>query len=167
LRFVREGGGVAALHGVTWAGRNWPEFAEMLRAASGPHRVEKGTLKVEDPSSPINKGFTSKNFEYTDELYLYYMDGQYSRNKVHVLFSIDTDKTNLSSGPYIRPDNDYGLSWIKSYGKGRVFNIALGHTPTLFMTPALATHMLGGIQFVLGDLEADTTPTGKLEANKK
>ena len=167
LRFVREGGGVAALHGVTWAGRGWPEFAEMLGAASGPHRVEKGTLKVDDPASPINRGFTTKNFDYTDELYLYYMDGPYSRNKVHVLFSIDTEKTDLSRGPYLRPDNDYGLSWIKNYGKGRVFNTGLGHTPTLFMTPALATHILGAIQFVLGDLEADTTPTGELEARKK
>ena len=62
-----------------------------------------------------------------------------------------------------RPDNDYGLSWIKTYGKGRVFNTWLGHTPELFTNPALAQHILGAIPFILGDLDADTTPTGKLE----
>jgi type 1 glutamine amidotransferase len=54
------------------------------------------------------------------------------------------------------------LVWIKSYGKGRVFNCAMGHTPTLFETPALAQMMLGAIQFVLGDLPADTTPSAML-----
>ena len=32
--------------------------------------------------------------------------------------------------------------------------------------PALAEHILAAIQFVLGDLEADTTPSAKLAANK-
>ena len=50
------------------------------------------------------------------------------------------------------------MVWIKSYGEGRVFNCALGHTPFLFETPALAQLVLNGIQFVLGDLPADTTP---------
>jgi len=31
------------------------------------------------------------------------------------------------------------------------------------MNPALAQHILGAIPFILGDLDADTTPTGKLE----
>jgi hypothetical protein len=34
----------------------------------------------------------------------------------------------------------------------------------LFGTPTMAQMVLGGIQFVLGDLEADTTPSAKLTA---
>ena len=83
-----------------------------------------------------------------------------------MLFSIDTEKTDLSSGPYLRPDKDYGLSWIKSYGQGRVFYSELGHTPTLFMTTALSEFILRGIQFALGDLDADTTPSAKLASKK-
>jgi type 1 glutamine amidotransferase len=79
-----------------------------------------------------------------------------------VLISIDTEKSDMSQW-HVRPDNDYGLSWIKSYGKGRVFNCAMGHTPTFFATPALAEHILAAIQFVLGDLEADTTPSAKIK----
>ena len=78
-----------------------------------------------------------------------------------MLISIDAQKTDLHPW-HVRPDNDYGLVWIKSYGKGRVFNCALGHTPTLFETPAFAQMMLNGIQFVLGDLPADTTPSAML-----
>jgi type 1 glutamine amidotransferase len=61
-----------------------------------------------------------------------------------------------------RPDADYAVSWIRNYGKGRVFFCILGHNPTLFKTPALAQYFLAGIQFILGDLDADATPSARL-----
>jgi type 1 glutamine amidotransferase len=54
------------------------------------------------------------------------------------------------------------MVWIKSVGKGRVFNSVLGHRPEFYMMPDLARLILGGIQFVLGDLDADTTPSARL-----
>ena len=167
LRFVHEGGGVAGLHGASYASMDLPQFGELLGAQDGPHHVETATLKIDDPDSPLTKQFAAnsltadfggKDFVYTDEFYHFLPTGPYSRSKLHVLISIDAQKTDLRPW-HVRPDNDYGLVWIKSYGKGRVFNCALGHTPTLFETPALAQMILNGIQFVLGDLPADTTPT--------
>jgi type 1 glutamine amidotransferase/sugar phosphate isomerase/epimerase len=170
IRFVHEGGGLAGLHGASYASMDVPEFGELIGAQSGPHHVEKATLKVDDPNSPLTKQFAGspltaemggKGFVYTDEFYHFLPDGPYSRDKLHVLISIDAEKSDLSNW-HVRPDKDYGLVWIKSYGKGRVFNCAMGHTPTLFETPALAQMMLGAIQFVLGDLPADTTPSSML-----
>ena len=143
-----------------------PEYGELIGAQSGPHRVETTTLKVDDPDSPLTRHFASssltaglggKAFSWTDEFYHFLPTGPYSREKLHVLISIDAQKTDLSQW-HVRPDKDYGLVWIKSYGEGRVFNCALGHTPSLFETPAMAQMVLNGIQFVLGDLPADTTP---------
>jgi type 1 glutamine amidotransferase/sugar phosphate isomerase/epimerase len=170
IRFVHEGGGLAGLHGASYASMDIPEFGELIGAQSGPHRTETATLKIDDPNSPLTKQFAAspltadlggKGFVYTDEFYHFLPDGPYSREKLHVLISIDAEKTDLSPW-HVRPDKDYGLVWIKSYGKGRVFNCAMGHTPTLFETPALAQMMLGAIQFVLGDLPADTTPSSML-----
>jgi type 1 glutamine amidotransferase/sugar phosphate isomerase/epimerase len=170
IRFVHEGGGLAGLHGASYASMDVPEFGELIGAQSGPHHVEKATLKVDDPDSPLTKQFAGspltadlggRGFVYTDEFYHFLPDGPYSRDKLHVLISIDAEKSDLSNW-HVRPDKDYGLVWIKSYGKGRVFNCAMGHTPTLFETPALAQMMLGAIQFVLGDLPADTTPSAML-----
>ena len=172
IRFVHEGGGLAGLHGASYASMDVPEFGELIGAQSGPHQVEKATLKVDDPSSPLTRQFAGspltaelhgKGFVYTDEFYHFLPDGPYSRDKLHVLISIDAEKSDLSNW-HVRPDKDYGLVWIKSYGKGRVFNCAMGHTPTLFETPALAQMMLGAIQFVLGDLPADTTPSTMLSS---
>jgi type 1 glutamine amidotransferase len=166
LRFVREGGGVAGVHGSTYASMDLPEFGELMGGQDGPHRVEPATLRVEDPASPLMNGFKGTDFPYVDEYYHFLPTGAYSREKLHVLLSINLEKSEPSPFNDIRPDHDYGLVWIKSYGKGRVFNCAMGHTPTLFATPALSEMMLGGIQFVLGDLEADTTPSAKLAAKK-
>ena len=170
IRFVHEGGGLAGLHGASYASMDVTEFGELIGAQSGPHRTETATLKIDDPNSPLTKQFAGspltadlggKGFVYTDEFYHFLPNGPYSRQKLHVLISIDAEKTDLNPW-HVRPDKDYGLVWIKSYGRGRVFNCAMGHTPTLFETPALAQMMLGAIQFVLGDLPADTTPSAML-----
>jgi type 1 glutamine amidotransferase/sugar phosphate isomerase/epimerase len=169
MRYVREGGGVAGLHGTTYASQNIPEFGDLMGAQDGPHRVEPAMLRIDDPQSPINAAFGGEDlYEYTDEYYRFREDGPYSREKLRVLLSLHVGKTDISKGnpPYLRHDNDYGLSWIKSYGKGRVFNCALGHETTMFMTTPMAQHVLAGIQFVLGDLEADTTPNAKLAPKK-
>ena len=77
-----------------------------------------------------------------------------------MLMSIDMAKSGTPPPELaVRPDNDYGLVWIRSDGNGRVFNCALGHTVLLFGTPQMAQMVFAGIQFVLGDLEADTTPS--------
>jgi type 1 glutamine amidotransferase len=60
-----------------------------------------------------------------------------------------------------RTDHDYALSYIHPEGKGRVFVAVLGHDESIYkMTPMLA-HILAGVQYVLGDLQADDTPTAK------
>ena len=163
IRFVREGGGVAAIHGSTFASTDVPQYGELLGATAAPHRAfEAAMLKIDDPNSPITKQFEGHDIAYVDELYHFPPSGPYSREKLHVLMSIDVAKSGPPPpGLAVRPDNDYGLVWIKSYGNGRVFNCALGHTVLLFGTPQMAQMVLGGIQFVLGDLDADTTPSAK------
>jgi type 1 glutamine amidotransferase len=165
IRYVREGGGLAAIHGSTFASTDVPEYGELLGATTAPHiAFDVATLKIDDPSSPITKHFEGHDvLSYIDELYHFPPNGPYSRDKLHVLMSINIGKSPPRRPVVaVRPDNDYGLVWIKSYGNGRVFNCALGHSVLLFATPPMAQLILNGIQFVLGDLEADTTPSAKI-----
>jgi type 1 glutamine amidotransferase len=166
-RFVRDGGGLAGYHGTSHASMDWPEFGEILGAVEGSHRepTEMATVKIDDPTSPLVAAFGGKSFVHQDEFYRF-VEGPLSRNKVHVLMSMDVEKTDLNQGrgcgrPCVRPDADYALSWIHNYGKGRVFFTALGHTPAFFATPNLSDFFFRGIQFVLGDLDADSTPSAK------
>jgi len=54
---------------------------------------------------------------------------------------------------------EYPLSWIKSYGKGRVFYVSLGVQKAPYSNPLFLRYLLAGIQFALGDLPGDTTPS--------
>jgi type 1 glutamine amidotransferase len=168
IRYVREGGGLAAIHGSTFASTDVPEYGELLGATSAPHKAfEAAMLKIDDPDSPLTKQFEGHDIAYVDELYHFPPSGPYSREKLHVLLSINLAKTSPRPPMLaVRPDNDYGLVWIRSYGNGRVFNCALGHSVLLFGTPTMAQMILNGIQFVLGDLEADATPSAKLSTKK-
>jgi type 1 glutamine amidotransferase/sugar phosphate isomerase/epimerase len=166
-RFIREGGGLAGNHGTSHASMDWPEFSDMIGVRRGVHRAntEEAWIKIDDPNSPLTAAFDGVEFLYTDEFFRF-PNPPYSRDKLHILLSIDVQKTDMNQGQVFvpgsnvaRPDADYAVSWIRDYGKGRIFFCVLGHNPTLFKTPALAQYFLGGIQFILGDLAADATPS--------
>jgi uncharacterized protein len=165
MRFVEEGGGVAGLHATTFASVDVPEFGNLIGAQTGAHKYngEMGTLRIEDPDSPLTKQFGGKDFDFFDEFYHFLPTGPYSREKLHILLSLDPARTEQSANRYTtRPDNDYGMVWISSYGKGRVFNCALGHRPEFYETANMEQLLLAATQFVLGDLKADTTPSAQL-----
>jgi hypothetical protein len=169
-RFVREGGGLGGVHGTPWASRNWEEFAEMIGAQSAPHRIEQGVMKVYDPASPLMKPFGGNDLNLREEYYRFEHEGRgrLRWDKVRVLLTVDLDDPRIEPRPwsgYKRPDNIYPVTWIRRYGEGRVFYCSLGHMPETFMTPEIVGHFLAGIQFLLGDLAADTTPNPRPAAS--
>jgi type 1 glutamine amidotransferase len=162
-RFVKEGGGLGGVHGTPWASRNWDEFGEMIGAKSAPHRIEQGIMRVYDPASPIVKPFGGKPLNFREEYYRFNHDGpnRLQWEDVRVLLTVDLDDPKVEPRPwngYKRPDNIYPVTWIRSYGKGRSFYSSLGHMTDTFTTPEIVGHFLAGVQFLMGDLEADTTP---------
>jgi type 1 glutamine amidotransferase/sugar phosphate isomerase/epimerase len=169
LRFIREGGGLGGNHAVTYANLNWPEFTEVMGGWAGAHHIETQVLKIDDSGSPLTKSFASfasTGIEHTDEFYHFPAYAPYSREKQRVLLSIDVEKSDMATtGRFCkectRPDHDYGVAWIRSYGKGRVYMTPLGHTPILYTKPEWTQHLLAAVQFILGDLDAETTPSSK------
>ncbi len=174
IEFVSSGGGLMGIHGAsvaftTWPGaqETWPEFGLMLGARGANHSVGdvRVFIKLDDPSHPLNQPFGGKGFEYQSEFFRFHKI--YSRDKVRVLLSIDTEKTPLDEAQLIktkckRADDDYALAWVRSYGRGRVFYCTIGHNPYVFWDPKMLQFYLGAIQFALGDLQVPTTPSAKL-----
>jgi type 1 glutamine amidotransferase len=146
---------------------------EMFGASQGPHRIEPATLKVDDPVSPITTAFEGQPIPLNDEYYRMTDTGPqgvyYSRDTVHVLLSVDLAKSpgfNEGRVPFQRKDNDYAVAWIKGYGKGRVFYTSLGHTPDMFFDMKMNRFLLTAVQFMLGDISADTTPSSEIGVPK-
>ena len=135
----------------------------MIGAKSAPHRIEQGIMRVYDPASPIVKPFGGKPLNFREEYYRFNHDGpnRLQWENVRVLLTVDLDDPNVEPRPwngYKRPDNIYPVTWIRSYGKGRSFYSSLGHMTDTFTTPAIVGHFLAGLQFLMGDLDADSTP---------
>jgi uncharacterized protein len=57
---------------------------------------------------------------------------------------------------YERPP--YPASWIRNYGKGRVFYTSMGHREDVWTSPQFQNLVVGGILWAVGDAAADTTP---------
>lgn len=169
--FIAGGKGLVAIHAGVASFRKWPEYGNIVGARFDNHPWNAGstvTLKVDDPNHPVAQAFKRPCFEVTDEIYQF--QAPYSRDNLRVLLSIDTSKTYITLDrikQIHRQDNDFAISWVKSYGKGRVFYCALGHQHELFWNPVFLQHFLDGIQFALGDLKGDTIPSAKVKTTHR
>jgi type 1 glutamine amidotransferase len=173
IDFVVPGGGLLGVHGTSvaftrWPGahEDWPEFGLMLGARGANHRIntEHVFIQLDDREHPLNRAFGGKDFDYRDEFFR--VHEPYSRDRVRVLFRIDTERTDMNQGQGYgrieRADQDYALAWIRNYGRGRTFYCTIAHNPYVFSDPTMLRFYLDAIQFALGDLDAPTTPSARL-----
>jgi hypothetical protein len=132
-----------------------------------------GVLKVEDNGHPATRMFTA-SWPIAEEFYTFATapwnaaspelnlssPGNFkapmgfSRERVHVLLSLDSERTNLdgaSPRARVRQGGDYPQSWWRYWGEGRVFYTSLGHLPETWTNDsAFRAHLTGGIRWALG-----------------
>ena len=150
LEYVRSGKGIVGIHAATAALQNWPEYGDMVGGYYAGHIHQQVVIRPEDPKHPVNVCFGGKPFTIRDEIYIF--REPYSRKKVHVIASLDLSRME---DPQKRTDKDYAISWVRAYGKGRVFYTTLGHEPATYWNPVFLKHLLAGVQFAIGDLHYD------------
>jgi type 1 glutamine amidotransferase len=140
----------------------WPDFNKMIGGFFKYHWLDPQHIvyKIDDPKSPLTAMFGG-GFEINDETYTFGIKS-WSRENLHVLTSIDYSKMSDADKlkeDYPREDHDYGLSWVRREGKGRVFYAAHGHSERVYAIPAMLEHILAGTQYALGDLKANDKPS--------
>jgi type 1 glutamine amidotransferase len=144
---------------------SWPDWDNMIGGYFKFHWLDPQhiVVKIDDKTSPLTKMFNGQDFDIYEETYTFSINS-FSRENVHVLTSVNYAKMSFmdklkESG--MRPDHDFGLSWIKKEGQGRVFYTAIGHDERQYAIKPLLEHLLAGMQYALGDLKADDTPSKK------
>ncbi len=158
VQYVASGKGLAGIHGATAVRDDWPELPEMYGGQIMGHQGGLWWVKPEEPDHPLCQFLAGQSFRVQDEIYVFRKPlsrEPMTREAVRVLLSLDLGKMD---DPGLRQDGDYALSWIRTYGKGRVFYCTLGHAQTAYTNPAVMRHYLAGIQWALGDLRADAAP---------
>ncbi|NIA13710.1 MAG: hypothetical protein GWP08_06475 [Nitrospiraceae bacterium] len=165
LAFVKGGKGLVGIHAATDCLYEWPDYGEMIGGYFDGHPWSSGDtvgVRLDDPAHPLNAGFKGRKFRIRDEIYQ--IRDPYSRDRLRVLLTIDPQNSDMTKNGMKREDGDYAISWVQSYGSGRVFYCSLGHNESVYWNPGVLSHYLAGIQFALGDLPVDTTPSAQLPA---
>jgi hypothetical protein len=149
LDFIaKDGKGFVGIHTASATAYGWPEYGEMLGGyfCNHPWMVAEGRVIVERPEFPGMAGYAAEP-ALRDEFYQ--MKTPYSRDKVDVLMRLDPASVDLKAPMVRRTDKDFPLAWIKSYGKGRVFYSALGHTDESWNDPRMRDMLRAGILWAL------------------
>ena len=184
IDFVKSGKGFIGIHCASLTLYTFPEYGEMLGGYfQRPVRQNRiFVLKVEDPNHPATKMLGS-SWPLVDEFYLYgneawdasrpdenldaLFDNRipmgFSRDRVRVLLSIDTEQSNLDGLERlgIVRGGDYPQAWCRDFGQGRSFYTSIGHRDDIWTSdPVFAAHLTGGIRWALGLEPGDATPMG-------
>lgn len=133
LDFVAGGKGFLPIHCASYCFRNSEKYVELVGAQFKSH--ETGTFKAEviNQNHPITNGF--EPFESWDETYVH---DKHQTDRTILMERVD------SSGrePW---------TWVKEFGKGRVFYTASGHDERTWANPGFQDLLYRGITWAVGD----------------
>lgn len=158
MAHIKGGAGFIGLHSATDTNYDWPEYGEMLNGYFDGHPWGAGTqvsIMVEpgQEKHPLVAHLKGENLNFNEEIYQ--LRKPYDSKNVDMLLRLDTEKSPMDLNGIKRTDKDFGVSWIRDWGKGRVFYSSLGHNDHIFTNPKVLKHFLGGIQWALGDLKIE------------
>ena len=155
LGFIREGKAFVGFHSASDGGMpQWQEYTDMIGGCFAGHPWNAGgtwPFFLEDVKHPVNAAFKKKEFTFSDEIYQY---KGYDRSKLRILIGLDSVKSGKKGNS---ATNDYPVSWVRSYGKGRIFYSNFGHNKATWWTPFMLQHFLDGIQWAVGDMDGPST----------
>jgi uncharacterized protein len=180
LDFIHQGKGVVGFHAAADNFGEWPEGVALIGGIFNGHPWGAGgtwAFTVEDPDHALNKAFGGRGFWHKDEIYWYKPESFQGREKLRVLLSLDLSKAEnqkpLENEKFketlqgtAAADVDVPVSWCREVGTGRLFFTNLGHNDLTFADTTVLQHMLDGIQYALGDLEADAMPSSAVKIVK-
>jgi hypothetical protein len=174
LGFMSQGKGVAGIHAASDNFYKWKPGARMIGGQFNGHPWGGGgtwSFKLDDPKHILNQAFKGVGFWHKDEIYQYKPETYVGGDKLRVLVSLDLNKgqtmkpLNRNEGlkkQYTEGGRTVPVSWIRTFEGGRVFYTNLGHNASTYWSPAVLQHYLDGLQYALGDLRADATPSSKI-----
>jgi type 1 glutamine amidotransferase len=147
LAFVRDGKGFGGVHCATDTLYTWPEYGDLIGAYFNGHPwAQEVSINIEDPDDPAVRAL-APSFRIVDEIYQF---RNFSRDRVHVLMSLDTTSVDLNAPEVAREDGDFPLAWRRNYGQGRVFYTALGHFSETWLDERFQTMLLNALIWLGG-----------------
>lgn len=147
-RFIQAGGGFAGIHSATDTEYDWIWYSSLVGANFANHpKIQQAKINVINKEHPSTKHLPD-TWERTDEWYNF----KKLNTDVNVLLKID--ETSYEGGTL---GADHPMAWYHDYDGGRSFYTELGHTEESYADSNYLKHILGGIQYAIGENKLDYT----------
>ncbi|MDB5286507.1 MAG: Crp/Fnr family transcriptional regulator [Mucilaginibacter sp.] len=144
-RYMQAGGNFVGVHAAADAEYDWFWYGRLVGAYFDSHpEQQEATLKVIDKNHPSTRALPDE-WKRKDEWYNFKMISK----KIHVLINIDESSYKGGTNGANHP-----MAWYQNFENGRSFYTELGHTDESYSDPAYLKHLLGGIQYAIGDNKA-------------
>jgi type 1 glutamine amidotransferase len=148
--YIRRGGGYVGIHAAADTEYDWPFYGGLAGAYFQSHpAIQPATVVVEDRAHPSTSGL-ERTWNRTDEWYNYRSN---PRDRAHVLASLD--ESSYTGGTM---HGDHPIAWCQNYQGGRAFYTGGGHTKESFADPVFRRHLMGGLLYAVGEIQADCRP---------
>jgi type 1 glutamine amidotransferase len=158
MNYVKKGGGLMILHGAITVQNNSMAFSKLTGGSFDYHpKQQEIHVKEVDKDHPLVKAFKGNGLTHVDEPYFF--KNAYFDYNFRPLLYMEVDKINGKKEEV--DEKIIYVSWIKRYGKGRVFYSSPSHNAQSMGSPELLQFFLDGLQYVVGDLKCDDSPIKK------
>ena len=145
-RYMQAGGGFVGIHAAADAEYDWSWYTQMVGASFLSHPDQQvATLVINDKTHPSTDSLPA-TWSRKDEWYNF----RNINKDIKVLISIDEKSYNGGKN-----GDNHPMAWYHAFDGGRVFYTELGHTDESYADPLYLKHILGGIQYAMGENKAD------------
>lgn len=145
-RYIQSGGGFVGIHAAADTEYDWGWYNKLVGAQflSHPSGTPEANFIIKDNSFIATKHFADSVWRRTDELYNY----KKINEDVNVVMTLD--ESSYEGG---ENGNFHPIAWFHDFGGGRAFYTGGGHTDESYAEDDFLKHILGGIQYAIGDNE--------------
>jgi type 1 glutamine amidotransferase len=158
LDWIKSGKTFVGFHAATDTLKQSDAYVEMIGGHFAGHPWNAGGehgFVNHEPGHRVAAMYPPR-FRLKDEIYQY--DPRFKPDNLRVLVSIDMAASNPKE-PWHVP-----VSWVRDYGKGRVFYTNFGHNEATWKDPAFQKHATEGIAWALGRFAAPAEPNPAVQA---
>lgn len=146
-RYIQAGGGFVGVHSATDTEYDWGWYGRLVGAYFLSHPAQQEATLVVTDSTHISTRHLPNPWIRKDEWYNF----KKLNPDVHTLLTID--EKSYEGG---KNGDHHPMAWYHEYDGGRAFYTALGHTDEAYEEENFLKHLLGGIQYAIGEnLEPD------------
>lgn len=145
-RYIQAGGGYVGIHAATDTEYDWGWYTKLVGAQflGHPRGTPEADFIIKDKDFIANKHLKDTVWHRTDELYNY----KNINPDVNVVLTLDESSYKGGANGDFHP-----IAWYHDYDGGRAFYTGGGHTNESYQEVDFLKHILGGIQFAIGENE--------------